>query len=165
VNGKMTCARVRERIAGYPEGWLNSSERAALERHLTACADCSAELARDTRLVSVLAALKEETPPPATWTQARAAHAAPSRSVRPFRRLVPALATATLAVVLALFLWPRGSRPPVISPPFPPSAETTAPETAYEDAHLALAAADTLGDPNRAVIALYAAQRGSGAVR
>jgi anti-sigma factor RsiW len=55
--------RQREQLSAYVDGELSAAERAAIERHLPACAECRAELAELRRVRALLGALPAPTLP------------------------------------------------------------------------------------------------------
>lgn len=59
----MTCAENREQHSALLDGELPAGERARVEAHLAACAECSAELARLARMLGMLHALPPERAP------------------------------------------------------------------------------------------------------
>ncbi|MEZ5283535.1 MAG: zf-HC2 domain-containing protein [Vicinamibacterales bacterium] len=100
----MTCSDASVRLAAYVDGGLPADARTHLDDHLTACAACRRDLARQTEVRDLLGAAGRQTaamPPP--WLHTRiaarlAAEAAPAS--RPgWRTRVTAFAAAALVVL------------------------------------------------------------------
>lgn len=61
----MTCAELRSRLDAYVQGTLSSQEAAALEDHLTSCADCAALLEQSEPLPDQVHSLRQSVEPAA----------------------------------------------------------------------------------------------------
>lgn len=149
------CARVRNRIAGYREGWLGGRERARIERHLSGCSSCAREARRDAALSAALGAVSAAAAPPAVWRAPVAPRPLPAR-LRP----AWALASGLLAVLLGWAAWMGlagwgGSRAPGEAPA--PAVVAARDEQPFLAAHALVSMGDVSLDPNRAVV-LYALQ-------
>ncbi len=59
----MKCSRVQEKLAGYLDGALRSSERARVQEHLTNCGSCREELERYHKLAVLLSRTTVAVPP------------------------------------------------------------------------------------------------------
>jgi anti-sigma-K factor RskA len=93
---------LREQVALYAIGALAGAERAAVEAHLTTCAECAAELARSLPVGAALAQIVPQHDPPAALRSAILADArrtAPSARSSP--SWVPWLAAAAMLVATA----------------------------------------------------------------
>jgi hypothetical protein len=106
----MRCGRAERWLAAAGDGELSARRRAALDRHLAACASCRAEQAATARVLEAIAALPGEAAVPdrleqATLRAVRLAAAAEdeARQMRPWRRWLaismPALAAAAVVVL------------------------------------------------------------------
>jgi len=150
----MKCESVRERIAGYRDGWLSDRERAQVAEHIAHCSSCAADLEADARLCATLAEAPALDVRPVTWAQVRQGSTVPARRthLRTFALAGGSLAAAALALAVL-----RPSPPA----PLPPPETTTAAaaEMASEtDAHTLTWLGDPSADPNRAVVLLAAAR-------
>ncbi|MBZ5529052.1 MAG: zf-HC2 domain-containing protein [Acidobacteriia bacterium] len=59
----MKCKKVRERLGGYLDGAVRSSERARLQQHLAICGECREELERYRKLSALLSRKTAVAPP------------------------------------------------------------------------------------------------------
>jgi anti-sigma factor RsiW len=133
----MRCGRAEAMMAAALDGELPGRQRDALDRHLTTCPACAAEMARSERLHAALTAVPAEAPVPpgladATLRRIRvlAAEAAERRGRRWTWIALPALGFA-VATALAVVL--RDAEPPpverVAAAPAAPAPATPAPPT------------------------------------
>ncbi len=105
----MPCQGIVSKLLEYQEGLLEPKEAGAVERHLAACPACQAEAARHEATWELVGAdpLVEAPPDLARRVLAearRTAEAEPAEVIRParwHRWLVPALAAAAVAAVVA----------------------------------------------------------------
>ena len=96
------------RLSAYHDGELDPATRAALERHLAKCSDCTAELARIRGLSGLLGGLAKGDPSPRALRRFHAAAEQAASGV--IWRTASALtaAAAAILVVCGLWLW-RGA--------------------------------------------------------
>lgn len=80
----MKCQKVRERLAGYLDGAVRSSERARLQQHLAICGACREELERYRKLARLLSRKTAVAPPADLSIRIRLA-AAEERAARDYR--------------------------------------------------------------------------------
>lgn len=126
-----------DRLSEYLDGELPAEERAALERHLESCTDCSVTLAGLWRVVARARALEDRAPAGDLWPAIadRIGARIVKRAPRPRRRFtfsLPQLAAAGVALALAsggsVWLLLPGARGaavashPVPAPPAAPAA-------------------------------------------
>jgi len=105
-----TCRNIELLLADYSAGDLDTGQKADVDGHLSACADCRAELARELDLRHTLAGLPQATCPDRVTTAILAAIdaepvAAPQRHWLSRGRAYIGLAAAVLALAVLL---PRG---------------------------------------------------------
>lgn len=156
MSGGRECARAREQITAYREGWLRRTGRQALEEHLADCPECRRELQREEVLCRTLAALPQDAPAPITWAQVRAAHPSPrSAEARSLRRPLLAAATALIALLMLMLNLENGPRNGSVRPPENGMISAATADAAFADAHLLVSASEMTADPNRAVLLLY----------
>jgi hypothetical protein len=99
----MKCRDAREKLLAYADDDLPADERAAIEAHLEACADCRAEAAGLRRTEDALRALAAVERAPEVTADLRSRLA-----VRPVHHFPWVLAGAAVAAAAALlFLWPH----------------------------------------------------------
>ena len=113
----MTCGAHVHNLDDYLDGLLPTTERRAVEQHLSECARCRAELADERALRKALRTLPLE--PPRTGFAAQALHRAAGRKEKHERRaLLSAAVGGALAATLALWLFgvaPRGASAPSVT--------------------------------------------------
>jgi len=140
------------RLSDYLDGELNDSERAALERHLDACPNCTAALDQLARVVKQARELPSRAPAADLWPgiAARIGPGAPPVPLAPAPKRrrwsfsLPELAAACLAVAVVSgggvwFLASRSPAPlapaqPVALSPVPNLAQPAAAEQKYDAA-------------------------------
>jgi anti-sigma factor RsiW len=155
------CSTILPLLAGYQGGWLTEDERAQVQTHLESCPSCVQELRLEERMPLLLAELPEETPRAVSWAQVYATH---PRAAHPMRRLwrpAMAFAAATAFLLLIISVVRQGIVPAPVEPPLPATSDVQALESetaTYASAHLMVSAGDGIGDPNRAIILMSAAQ-------
>ncbi len=141
------------RLSDYLDGELNDSERAALERHLDACPNCTAALDELARVVERARELPSRAPAADLWPGIAArigpgalpAPLTPTPKARRWSFSLPELAAACLAVALVSgggvwFLAGRGPAPqvqPVALSPVPTLAQPAAAAEQKYDAAVA----------------------------
>jgi len=114
----MTCLRENlkgaDLLIGYLEGTLSTEERAELDQHASACAECRGLLAAQEMLAD------DEVPEVSADFDARLYARLQQEQQQPWwRRLLwrPAVPLAAAAAILALTLWVRPVAPPHVDEP------------------------------------------------
>lgn len=142
----MTCTENREQHSALLDGELPAAERARVEAHLAACAECSAELARLARMLGMLHALPAERAPVGFVDRVRAATRPTPWYVRAWRgltqpwRLKLPLEAAVLVIVAlgAVYVFQKtpelqqAARSEVPAPSSTPAPAPAAPPPAQE---------------------------------
>lgn len=101
----MACDRNPTQLSAYLDGELASAEAAAFEQHLRACPACAAEIAATLHLRRSLAAARTRFTPDPAFRQ-RVVRSLGVQTKRRVSGFVPAaVATATVALLLAALLW------------------------------------------------------------
>jgi hypothetical protein len=143
----MRHAVVRERLSALLDGELPDAERARVERHLSSCAACRAELEELRRTVELLRGLPSvDVPPELTRRWIEGVRADAAGGGRGFGRWLSGLgmplaaAAAGLAVVAVVqdveiqLVWPRRGAPPAVevaARPEPPAPAARVSEPPY----------------------------------
>jgi anti-sigma factor RsiW len=106
----MNCDRIEELLPRFSEGDITESERAAVAGHLARCARCRDAQATFAALERLLAARRDESPPPRKIADAVIARLGTRRSRVPAapRWTVPVLAAATAVAALVPLLARHG---------------------------------------------------------
>ena len=121
----------------YVDGRLNEAERAGLDRHLAACADCRGRVDELRGVMGVLGEWQAAGPSPRFDAALRARLAEEPASAPPWYALRPAYAAglaAVAVVILGVYLWPPTAPdvpapvtqfpPPPVTPGVPPVVAT-----------------------------------------
>ena len=138
----------------YVDGRLNEAERAGLDRHLAACADCRGRVDELRGVMGVLGEWQAAGPSPRFDAALRARLAEEPASAPPWYALRPAYAAAlaaAAALALGVYLWPpeppevpapvtqlpppplAPGAPPVTGPPRAPAGQGTDELAAFDN--------------------------------
>jgi anti-sigma factor RsiW len=102
----MACDQQPMQLSAYLDGELMPADASALEQHLRACPYCAAEIADALHVRRGMAAARGRFAPDPAFKQRVLRGIGTARSKRRWFSFVPAaVATATIALVLAAFLW------------------------------------------------------------
>jgi len=125
------CQKVREELSAYLDGRLSAQDRAAMERHIQACPECSLALDQLRQIVDAMRSTPPVRPPRsfALTPDTVQTQGQPPSWLRWWYRSAPAIAGVAALLLAALLFADLGARPRMLaSAPPPPTAPAAAEE-------------------------------------